>query len=127
MGAAVMVDVTLGEGSAEPAEQGTAAGVGCERRPALAAWSGQAEELGVERVGKVLAECGRVGDGDCGLGERRAIETEEALPCRFAAEGAGLGEGEVGQAQRPIEGGLLRGRGARVRRQVVVILLAGGS
>ena len=124
VGAAVVVDVALGEGGAEPAEERAAAGVGGERGTALAVALGEAEEFGVEGVGEVVAEGGRAGDGDGGLGERRAVEREEALPGGFAAEGAGLGEGEFGQAERAVEGSLLGGSGVGFRGVVVVVLCA---
>jgi hypothetical protein len=95
VGAAVVVDVALGEGGAEPAEERAAARVGGERGAAFAFFGGEAVELGVERVGEVVTEGCGAGDGDGGLGEGRAVDGEESLPCGFTAEGTGLGEGEV--------------------------------
>jgi hypothetical protein len=104
MGAAVVVDVALGEGSAEPAEQRSAARVGCERRATLSGAFGEAEEFRVEGVREVVAECCGARDGDGGLRQRSSIESEEALPGGVAAKRAGLGEGQFRKAKRAVEG-----------------------
>ena len=57
-GAAMVVNVALGERGAEPAHERAAAGVAGQRRAAFAGALGEAEELGVERVGEVFAERG---------------------------------------------------------------------
>ena len=49
-----MVDVALGEGGAEPAEERAAAGVAGERGAAFAVALAEAEELGVEGVGELV-------------------------------------------------------------------------
>lgn len=89
----MVVDVALGECGAEPAEERAAAGVGGEWRAALTVALGEAVELGVERVGEIVAERGGAGNGNSGLGEWTAVALEEALPGGLAAESAGLGEG----------------------------------
>jgi hypothetical protein len=122
-----MVDVALGNGCAKPSEQGTAAGVGGEWRPALTAWSGQPEELGVERVGEVVAERGGSGDGNSGLGERYAVEIEETLPGGLAAQSAGLGQSEFGEAEGTVEGNLLGSGGTDFGRLVEVVLCTHGG
>jgi hypothetical protein len=58
VGAAVVVDVALREGDAEPAEQRAPAGIGGERGVAAAASLGEAEELGVQGVGEIVTEGG---------------------------------------------------------------------
>jgi len=127
IGAAVMVDVALGQGGAKPAHKGTSTGVRGKWRPPLAAGGGQTEQLGVERVGEVVAKRGRSGDGNGGLCERHAVETEETLPGGIAAEGTGLGQGEFGKMETSVEGRLL-GRGwDGLGRLVEVMLSPGGS
>lgn len=127
VGAAVVVDVTLGESGAQPAEEGAAAGVGGEWGIAAADALGEAEEFGVEGVGEVAAESGGSADGDGGLGEWSLVEAEEALPGGFAAKRAGLGEGEIGEAEGAVEGGLLREVCMRARGQAVVVFGADGG
>ena len=56
VGSAVVVDVALGERGAQPADEGAAAGVACQRGFAgSGGGGGEAEELGVEAVGEVFA------------------------------------------------------------------------
>ena len=126
MDAAVVVDVALGERGAEPPEQRSATGVRGEWGIAPATALGETEEFGVEGVGEVVAEGSGAGDGNGGLGERRAIELEETLPGGLAAEGAGLGEGEFGEAEGAVEGSFVGGGWASFVREAVVVFGADG-
>ena len=122
-----MVDVALGNGREKPSEQGTAAGVGSEWRPALAAWGRKPEELGVERVGEVVAQRGGSSNCNSGLGERYAVETEETLPGGLAAQSAGLGQREFGEAEGTVEGNLLGSGRTGFGRLVEVVLCTHGG
>ena len=127
VGAAVVIDVALGECGAQPAEQRAAAGVRGQRGLAHAVDLAQAVQFRVERFGKVVAKRGRAGDGDGGLGEGSTIEPEEALPCDFPAEGAGLSESQLREMERVEEGGLLRGIGKIGGGKAMVVLRADGG
>jgi len=107
----VVVNVALGERGAKPAHERAAAGVAGERRTANARALGEAEELGVEGVGEIFAERRGAGDGDGGLAQWGAEASEELLPGGFAAEGAGLGESEIGDLERAKKLFLLGGSG----------------
>ena len=73
MGAAVVVDVTLGERSAKPAEKRAATLVGIEWGAAFSVAGGEAVEFGVERVGEIAAQAFTVGDGYGGACERMLV------------------------------------------------------
>ena len=111
VGAAVVIDVPLRERGAQPAEQRAAAGVRSQRRLAYAVDLAQAVQFRVERFGKVVAKRGRASHRDGGLGEGSTIEPEEALPCDFSPEGAGVSESQLREMERVEECGLLRGIG----------------
>ena len=111
MGAAVVIDVALRERGAQPAEQRAAAGVRSQRRSAHAVDLAQTVQFRVERFGEVMAKRGRAGHRDSGLGEGSTIEAEEALPCDFSPEGAGVSESQLREMERVEECGLLRGIG----------------
>lgn len=122
-GLAVVVDVALGDGGAQPAEQRSAALVGGERGAAMAVAQVEAVELGVEAVGEFAALGFIAGDGDGGAGEGLLVECEEALPGARLALGAGVGERQVGEAQAAEIGGLNLG-GGRDSGGVAVVLFA---
>jgi len=127
VGAAVVIDVPLRERGAQPAEQRAAAGVRSQRRLAPAVDLAQAVQFRVERFGKIVAQRGRAGDRDCGLGEGSTIEAEEALPCDFPPEGAGVSESQLREMERVEEGSLLRGIGGSGRGKAMVELRADSS
>ena len=85
IGPPVMIHMALSERGAQPAEERTAPGVGSEGRAMLSFDLAQAVELGVERVGKIMAYGGGAGDGNGSLGKGSTIEIKEALPGELAA------------------------------------------
>jgi len=119
--------MALGERGAEPAHQRAAAGVAGEWGAAFARALGEAEELGVERIGEVFAERRGAGDGAGGVAQWSAEASEELLPCGFAAESAGLGKREIGELERAKKLLLLSGSGERAGRKTEVVLRADGG
>lgn len=124
VGVAVVIDVPLGEGGAKPAKERAATGVGGKRRAALAIDLTEAVELGVEGVSKIVAEGARTRDGDSCLGKGSSVKAQETLPGDFAAEGAGVGESELGEVEGAEEGGFLGIVGGGARREAAVELRA---
>ena len=130
--ATVLVDEALGERGAQPDEEGAASGVGGERGFALGVavlvfTFAEAEEFGVEGVGEVLAEGGGMSGLDGEAGEGFAVAGDEVLPAGVAAEGAGLGEGEIREVEPAEETGLLGEAGLVVGGEAEVAADAGGE
>lgn len=95
MGAAMVVDVALGERGAQPTHEGAASAVGGERAAAFAFAESKTVKLGIEAVGEFAAQRVTASNGNGSADQGLAMHGNEALPSAFVAVGAGAGEHQV--------------------------------
>ena len=110
---AVVVDESLGQHGAQPCGKRAAAVIAAQGRLAPAVLLTQAVEIGVERVGQVAGLGIGAGQPVGGLIEGGAVGGHEALPGRFPAFGAGVGQHQVVDAELAEEANLLARGGKR--------------
>src|SRR5580692_7230660 len=127
MRAAMMVSKSLHEGGTEPSLKRSAAGVRGQRRSAFTLDAAKSVELGIEGVGKILAQCGRPGDRCCAPDKKRPIAAQESLPCRVAPKCAGMRKCKFDEMKRAEVCGFLQQIGCIAGREAVIHLLADRS